>query len=109
MSYLFLKRLLEQKGFRIVYAKNGAEAVEKVRNDDEIALVLMDIKMPVMNGEEAIRQIRTFNQSVPIIAQTAYAMPTEKKKFLEIGSSDYISKPIEKNKLIKLLQKYVNH
>jgi PAS domain S-box-containing protein len=108
MSYLFLKNLLEPKGFRIAYAKNGAEAVEMVRNDNEISLVLMDIKMPVMNGKEAIRQIRTFNQNVPIIAQTAYAMPTDRNKFLEIGSNDYISKPIETNKLIKLLGKYVN-
>ncbi|WP_320111696.1 response regulator [Draconibacterium orientale] len=108
MSYLLLKNLLKQRGFRIAYAKNGAEAVEMVRNDNEISLVLMDIKMPVMNGEEAIRQIRTFNQNVPIIAQTAYAMPTDRNKFLEIGSNDYISKPIETNKLIKLLGKYVN-
>ncbi|WP_074780658.1 PAS domain-containing hybrid sensor histidine kinase/response regulator [Draconibacterium orientale] len=108
MSYQFLKNLLKQKGFRIAYAKNGAEAVEMVRNDNEISLVLMDIKMPVMNGEEAIRQIRTFNQNVPIIAQTAYAMPTDRNKFLAIGSNDYISKPIETNKLIRLLGKYVN-
>lgn len=104
MSYLFLKSLLEKKGFRIAYAKNGAEAVEMVQNDDEISLMLMDIKMPVMNGEEAIRQIRTFNQNIPIIAQTAYAMPADKNKFLEIGSNDYISKPIEINRLIMLLR-----
>lgn len=108
MSYLFLKNLLEKKGFRITYAKNGAEAVEMVQNDDEISLVLMDIKMPVMNGEEAIRQIRTFNKNIPIIAQTAYAMPADRNKFLEIGSSDYISKPIETNTLFKLLRKYMN-
>lgn len=108
MSYLFLKNLLEKNGFRIVYAKNGSEAVEMVRNDNEISIVLMDIKMPVMNGEEAIRKIRTFNQNVPIIAQTAYAMPADRNKFLEIGCNDYISKPIEINRLIKLLGKYVN-
>ncbi|MEZ5107071.1 MAG: response regulator [Draconibacterium sp.] len=108
MSYLFLKRLLEQKGIRIVNAKNGAEAVEMVQNDNEISLVLMDIKMPVMNGEEAIRQIRTFNKNIPIIAQTAYAMPADRNKFLEIGCNDYISKPIEINTLFKLLRKYMN-
>lgn len=108
MSYQFLKRLLEQKGIGIVHAKNGTEAVEMVRNDNEISLVLMDIKMPVMKGEEAIRQIRTFNKNIPIIAQTAYAMPADRNKFLETGGNDYISKPINSVKLIKLLQKYLN-
>lgn len=108
MSYLFLKNLLEQKGIGIVHAWNGAEAVEMVRNDNEISLVLMDIKMPVMSGEEAIRQIRTFNQNIPIIAQTAYAMPADRYKLLELGCNDYISKPIVINRLIKLLQKYMN-
>lgn len=108
MSYMFLQNLLEQKGISILHAKNGSEAVEMVQNAPEISLVLMDIQMPVMNGEEAIRQIRTFNQTIPIIAQTAYAMPTDRKKFLEIGCNDYISKPIEKNRLFKLLQKYMN-
>lgn len=108
MSYLFLKTLLEQKGIQIINAKNGAEAVDRVRNDSEISLVLMDIKMPVMNGEEAIRQIRTFNQDIPIVAQTAYAMPADKYKILETGCNDYISKPIDAGKLFKLLQKYMN-
>jgi CheY-like chemotaxis protein len=66
------------------------------------------IKMPKMSGEEAILQIRTFNQTIPIIAQTAFAMPADRDRFIEIGCDDYISKPIEKNKLIKLLQKYLN-
>jgi PAS domain S-box-containing protein len=108
MSYLFLKTILNAKGIKTVYAKNGAEAVEMVRNDNEISLVLMDMKMPVMSGEEATRQIRTFNRNIPIIAQTAYAMPADRNKFLEIGCNDYISKPIEKDKLFRLLQNYMN-
>lgn len=107
MSYLFLKKLLEQKGIRIVRAKNGAEAVELVKNDNEISLVLMDIKMPKVSGDEATRQIRVFNKDIPIIAQTAFAMPADKTKFLEMGCNDYLSKPIETNKLIKLLHKYM--
>lgn len=107
MSFLFLKTLLEQKEIKILNTRNGAEAVDMVRNDSEISLVLMDIKMPVMNGEEAIRQIRTFNQDIPIIAQTAYAMPADKYKILETGCNDYISKPIDTSKLFKLLQKYI--
>jgi PAS domain S-box-containing protein len=108
MNYLFLKNLLEHMGFGIVHAWNGEEAVEMLRNDDDISLVLMDIKMPVMSGEEATRQIRTFNQDIPIIAQTAYAMPSDRSKLLEIGCNDYISKPIVTDSLLKLLQKHVN-
>lgn len=108
MSYMFLKKLLEQKGIRIEHAENGAEAVEMVRKDNEISVILMDIKMPVMSGEEAIRQIRTFNQDIPIIAQTAYAMPADRNKFLETGCNDYISKPIKINRLIELIGKYMN-
>ena len=107
LSYLFLKRLLEDKGVEILYANNGADAVEMVR-DTEISLVLMDIKMPKMSGKEAIQQIRTFNRNIPIIAQTAFAMPTDRNKFIELGCNDYISKPIERDKLIRLLRKYLN-
>lgn len=108
LSYLFLKKLLEEKGLEIVYAANGADAIKMVRNDTEISLVLMDIKMPEMSGEEATRQIRTFNRDIPIIAQTAFAMPADRNRFIEIGCNDYISKPIERDKLIRLLEKYLN-
>ena len=61
-----------------------------------------------MSGEEATIQIRNFNPYIPIIAQTAFAMPGDREKFIEIGCDDYISKPIDKNKLIHLIQKYLN-
>lgn len=107
MSYLFLKNLLEQKGIRSMHANNGADAVDIMKNDTEISLVLMDIKMPVMNGEEAIRQIRSFNKTIPIIAQTAYAMPDDRNRLLEMGCNDYISKPIELKRFRVLLHKYM--
>ena len=108
MSYIFLKRLLEGRGVKTVHAWNGAEAIEIVKNDNEISLVLMDIKMPEVSGDVAIREIRTFNKKIPIIAQTAYAMPSDKSKFLELGCNDYISKPIQVDKLLTLMHKYVN-
>lgn len=108
LNYLILKKIIERMGIaNIVRAANGAEAVEKVLNDDEISLVLMDIKMPEMSGEEATQKIRTFHPSIPIIAQTAFAMPGDRERFIAMGCDDYLPKPIEKARLIDLLHKYL--
>jgi len=69
-------------------------------------LVLMDIKMPIMDGYEATRQIRLFNKDVVIIAQTAFALTGDREKAIAAGCNDYISKPIKKNELMVLVQKY---
>ncbi|UZH55173.1 response regulator [Salinimicrobium tongyeongense] len=109
LNYLILKKIVENIGIsEILHAVNGAEAVEMVKNNPDISLVLMDIKMPEMSGEEATLKIKEFNQALPIIAQTAFAMPGDRERYLEMGFSDYIPKPIDKNALIKLLQKYLN-
>jgi CheY-like chemotaxis protein len=66
----------------------------------------MDIQMPVMNGYEATRQIRQFNKDVVIIAQTAFGLSGDREKAVEAGCNDYISKPINKDELLALIQKY---
>jgi CheY-like chemotaxis protein len=66
----------------------------------------MDIKMPIMDGYEATRQIRQFNKDVVIIAQSAYALIGDREKAMAAGCNDYISKPIKKGELMKLIQKY---
>jgi len=91
---------------QILDAATGAEAVELCRNNPDIDLVLMDIKMPVMDGLEATRQIRKFNKDVVIIAQTAFDMSGDREKALSAGCNEYISKPIEINLLLKLIQKH---
>ena len=93
---------------RVLHAKTGTEAVVLCRKNPDIDLILMDIRMPEMNGYEATRQIREFNKDVVIIAQTAYALSGDRKKALESGCDDYISKPIYKDKLIELIGKYLN-
>ena len=109
LNFLILKKIVENMGItNILHAKNGVEAVNMVKNDEQISLVLMDIKMSEMSGEEATVKIREFNPTIPIIAQTAFAMPGDRDKFIEIGCSDYIPKPIDKNDLTKLLHKYLN-
>jgi CheY-like chemotaxis protein len=87
-------------------ASTGVQAVEVCRKNPDIDLVLMDLKMPVMDGLEATRQIRQFNKNVVIIAQTAFGLLGYREIALEAGCDDYLSKPIQKEELMKVIQKY---
>lgn len=91
----------------IIYVETGAETVEACRKRPDIDLVLMDVKMPDMDGYEATKQIRQFNTDMVIIAQTAYALAGEREKAIAAGCDDYISKPIEKKELVRLVSKYI--
>jgi len=102
-SLILLLKVLKGFNSEILIAKNGNEAVEVSHNNLDLDLILMDIKMPEMNGIEATSRIRTFNKGVPIIAQTAHATSEDKKRILKEGFNGYISKPINKNELIKII------
>jgi len=106
-NYEYLKTILKLERYATIWAKNGANAVEIMKEQNDIDLILMDIKMPVMNGIDATKLIRHFNTRIPIIAQTAYAMSTEKKVIIDSGCNDYISKPIDRKSLIELINKYL--
>jgi CheY-like chemotaxis protein len=100
-------KIISQEVIRVT---NGTEAVEACHNNPDIDLVLMDIQMPKMDGYEATRQIRQFNTAVIIIAQTAYAAPGNLENTILAGCNDYIAKPIRRDKLLELIQKYFkNH
>jgi signal transduction histidine kinase/ActR/RegA family two-component response regulator len=90
----------------VLIARNGVEAVQICRKNPDIDLILMDIKMPEMNGYEATKQIRLFNKKVIIVAQTAYAFMGDKEKSIETGFNDYISKPFKKGTFTDLLEKH---
>ncbi len=107
ISFIFLKTILGSLFSEIIHVTTGEEAVAKVQENPDIALVLMDIKMPGMDGLEATQQIRRFNGAVAIIAQTAYAMVGDKEKALQAGCDDYITKPIKRDDLLNLVQKYL--
>lgn len=107
INFLYLNELLTQMGHKIIRAKNGKEAVEFCQSKQKPDVVLMDIKMPILNGYEATRQIRTFDANLPIIAHTAYARPEDKAKALEAGCNAYLSKPINTKDLVELLNKLV--
>jgi CheY-like chemotaxis protein len=102
-----LLNLIVSKYFNyVLQAYSGAEAVDLCLSNPDIDLILMDIKMPEMNGYEATRRIRQFNQDVIIIAQTAYALMNDRKEALASGCNDYISKPLTRDLLIELIKKY---
>jgi len=90
----------------ILKVRTGVEVVEICRDNPDIDLILMDIQMPDLNGLEATRQIRQFNKGVVIIAQTAFGLSGDRAKAIEVGCNDYISKPINKDELLSLIQKY---
>lgn len=107
ISFTFLKLVLTSHGFSVIHADNGQKAVDVFKENPDVALVLMDVKMPVMNGLEATKEIRKLNQSVPIIAQTAYALAGDSEKTLEAGCNDYLSKPVTAELLLKKINKYL--
>ena len=87
-------------------AINGLEAVKLCKDNPDIDFVLMDIKMPKLNGYEATKLIRQFNKDIVIFAQTAFALPGDREKAIEAGCNDYISKPYSQAELTGLIEKY---
>jgi len=106
-NYLFLEALLKRTNAELIWAETGKSALEAVQNDTSIDVVLMDIKMPEMNGYEATNEIKKIRPELPIIAQTAYALAGEKEKILSAGCDDYLSKPIMGKVLLEKINKFL--
>jgi CheY-like chemotaxis protein len=106
-NFRYLEVALSLFNASLIWARDGKEAVEVFKKVSHIDLVLMDIKMPGMDGYEATRQIKKINKSVPVIAQTAYAMLGERELSLNAGCDEYISKPINYQDLLDLIQRFV--
>lgn len=103
----YLSELMEDHCKKVIYARTGVEAVELCHKNLEIDLILMDIKMPQMDGYEATRKIRELNTEVIIIAQTAYATPADQEKAINAGCNDYLTKPIKSEDFFAMIHKYV--
>jgi len=106
-NYKFLEMIIKRNKANILWAKSGNEVLDIFNQNKDIDLILMDIKMPEMDGIETIRQIRKENNKIPIVAQTAYYMPEDQTRCFEAGASDFIAKPINKEKIISLINKFI--
>ncbi len=105
-SEMLMTIIVKEYSNDIQYAKTGTDAVEICRNNPNLDLILMDIRMPKLNGYDATRQIRLFNKDVVIIAQTAYGLSVDREKAIEAGCNDFIAKPINRLEFLSVLQKY---
>jgi CheY-like chemotaxis protein len=109
VNFLYIKTLLRKiTGAEIIHAINGREAIEKFINNPTVDIILMDMKMPEIDGFEATRKIKSINPEIPIIAVTAYAMIGDEKRILEAGCDEYLCKPISKNLLLEKMSRFVS-
>jgi two-component system, cell cycle response regulator DivK len=106
-NFIYLETALQKTNINIIRAKNGKEAVDTARITPNLSLILMDIKMPEMNGLEATRSIKSFRKDIKIIAQTAFAMEEDKRNCSAVGCDDFLAKPIRYKVLLDTLAKYL--
>jgi len=106
ISFFLINGVLKKYCSEVLHSINGVDTINQFKSNPDIDLVLMDIKMPGMDGYEATRQIRQFNKEVIIIAQTAYCLLGDRENAIVAGCNDYITKPIFKDELLSLIQKY---
>ncbi len=105
-NYLFIEEVLSGTEVKILWALNGKEAVA-ICETQKIDLVLMDLKMPIMDGYEATKMIKSQKQELPIIAQTAFAMAGDEKKILGAGCDAYLKKPLDIKLLLSTIQNWI--
>lgn len=106
-NFLFLKALMRKTNAELVWARTGLMAIEAVKKNPNIQLILMDMRMPDMGGLEASAIIKRMHPKIKIIAQTAYALAGEKEKILDAGCDNYVSKPIEGKMLLQMIDGYL--
>jgi PAS domain S-box-containing protein len=108
LNYTFLDALLQRTKVNLLWAKNGREAIDLCRKHQEINLVLMDIKMPILSGLEAIEEIKKFRPELPIVVQTAYAMPEDREKTIAAGGDEHLTKPLNVTELFEAISRFVD-
>lgn len=107
INLVYLQEILKVTGVKIIHASNGEDAIQICKVTPDINLILMDIKMPGVSGYVATREIKKIRPSLPIIAQTAYAMEEEKIRCMEAGCDQYMAKPIDRKKLLSLIHTFI--
>jgi signal transduction histidine kinase len=106
VNYHYIELMLKESNLNVLHASTGSNAVSLVKSRNDIDLILMDIKLPDIDGFQATKMIKDYNPDIPIIAQTAYALAGDKTKALEKGCDDYVAKPIKKKELYEKLFRF---
>ncbi len=108
ISSEFLSEVFSNSGVKLIFSSSGEEAISQVDSGNSIDLVLMDIRLPGINGYKATRELKRLNPEIPIIAQTAYALEGDREKALDSGCDEYISKPIRTAELYEAIDKVLS-
>ena len=106
LNFLLLNKILQLRNYTVLRANNGQEAVDICLENKHIDLIFMDVKMPLMNGLDAFKIINKINPDLVVIAQTAYSSDEDKEMILNLGFKNYITKPLNKEKIFELLDEY---
>ena len=105
-NMLYINELLSNTNIKIIEAFNGKEAIELAQKHPEIVMIFMDIKMPMVNGYEAMHEIKKVKPTLPIVALSAFAMESDRDKALQEGFDDYLTKPLDRKKLFEIMSRY---
>jgi len=107
-NFLLIKKQLKKTKADVVWLKNGQEAVDYIKENKVVDAILMDVRMPVMNGIDATKVIKQLNADIPIIMETACVVGTDYDEVINSGCDDYIFKPIIASELIEKIDSYIN-
>ena len=108
-SRLYMNKILEKSGAILFNAGDGKEALDLVKENSDIEIILMDIQLPVLDGYACTKLLRESGNKMVIIAQTAYGYSPDKEKMMSVGFNDYLIKPITQNQLIDKISFYLLH
>ena len=107
-NYMYLEAVLQRTGAKIIWARDGEEAINACKDNKAIDVILMDLQMPKINGYEALEAIKGISPEIPQIAQTAFAMADDERRAMEAGFDAYMSKPIRKNMLLETIARFLD-
>jgi CheY-like chemotaxis protein len=107
INFNLLSIMLRPTRIKVIWAKNGLEAVNYFKENSNIDIILMDIQMPVLDGNEAANQIREMDMKVPIVVISAYTSVDVRQRAKEVGTNEFINKPVQSTLLIDVIEKYI--
>jgi len=108
-NFVFFKAVLQRTKANLIWAKNGLEAINIVKSNHDINLVLMDLVMPEMDGFEATKQIKSFRNDLPVIGQTAFPEKVNRNKLTDFGFDTMLEKPIKTQQMLFIIDKFLEN